>query len=158
MSVEKLGVLRLCKICINSAQYTASLAVKQHLGNIHNCKNWVIVSFFVDSVNEIKKFNSKQDNENLINLLIDHLSQVKKFKKIYMNHFLFWWRLAGSFSKLWITNDRCHKYLGSTMLWMKQFMRIKMFIPFKKEVDLWENLKISFLQNLRNSFRCKWYK
>lgn len=35
-SVEKFGVLRLCSMWTNLAQYTASLAVNTHLGNIQS--------------------------------------------------------------------------------------------------------------------------
>lgn len=51
-SVEKFGVLRLWSICTNLAQKIASLAVKTHLGNIHNCRSWVTDSFFDDSKTE----------------------------------------------------------------------------------------------------------
>ena len=35
---------------MNSAQYTASLAVKQQRGKIQSCRNCVMVSFFVAPV------------------------------------------------------------------------------------------------------------
>ena len=59
-SVEKFGVFKLWSMCTNFAQKIASLAVKTHLGNIHNCRSWVTDSFFEDSTTKIKRFSTKK--------------------------------------------------------------------------------------------------
>jgi hypothetical protein len=45
-------------VCTNLAQYTASVAVKMHLGNRQSCKNWVMVSFFADLADRDKNQES----------------------------------------------------------------------------------------------------